>query len=116
MTITFQPNELEKKAEEYFKFYDFKWEKEFNAKLKLLKEQLFQREKYLFGINYKNFTQEQLDILYNEYSKRYVKWKLEEAKKEIKNILAKYDCDLNETCEGYITLYDIYTKEEIEFN
>lgn len=110
MTITFQPNELEKKAKEYFKFYNFKWEKEFNVKL--LKEQLFQREEYLFGIDYKNFTQEQLDILYNEYSKRYVKWRLEEVKKEIKNILAEHDCDL----KGYITLYDIDTKEEIEFN
>ena len=45
-----------------------------------------------------------------------MKWRLEEAKKEIKNILVEYDCELNETCEGYITLYDIYTKEEIEFN
>ena len=39
-------------------------------------------------------------------------WKLEEVKKEIKNILAEHDCDL----KGYITLYDIDTKEEIEFN
>lgn len=113
MTIIFQPKELERKAKEYFKFYNFKWEKEFNVKL--LKEQLFQKEEYFFGMHYKNFTQEQLDILYNEYSKRYTKWRLEEAKEEIKEVLKKYNCNLCETCEGYITIYDEDTNEEIDF-
>lgn len=112
MTITFQPNELERKAKEYFEEeYDFYWDDERRMTI----ESFFENNEYLFGVDSRNFSQKQKNIIYKAYLKAFNDYIMIACKEELKKVLEKYNCELNETCEGYITIYNNDTKEEIEF-
>lgn len=103
MTLTFQPNELENKAKEFFKFYSFQIEKEIGD-YKLIKKTFFDLNKTILGVDTSYFSQSQKDIIYRIYANACENRLMKSCKKEINDILKKYNCylDVNENGEMFI--------------
>lgn len=103
MTLTFQPNELERKAKEFFKFYNFQIEKEIGD-YKLIKKTFFDLNKTVLGIDVSYFSQSQKDIIYRIYANACEDRLMKNCKKEIVGVLKKYNCylDTNEHGEMFI--------------
>lgn len=99
MTITFQPNELERKCDDFFKSYNFFLEKNLDV-YKLDKETFFDLEKSIFGIECKYFTQAQKNIIYTAYAKACEDEMMKNCKKEIVDALKKYNCYLDTNEKG----------------
>ena len=95
MTVNFQSNELEKelekKAEAFFKSYDFKLEDKLQV-YKLDKKSFFETNETFFDINCKYFSQKQRDIIYRVYANACEDRLMQKCKKEVIDALKKYQC------------------------
>ena len=101
MTLNFQPNELEGKAEAFFKSYDFKLEDKLLI-YKLDQKDFFETNETLFDINCKYFSQKQRSIIYRAYAKACEDRLMQKCKKEVEDALKKYQCYIDIDEDGQI--------------